>query len=541
MFRCRYDNICIHPHNVCDGVVHCKDSQDDESLCEAHCPYRCTCTGLTAVCNSTTHKRTHNHYPLLGLKVTQPRVDFNDLIHSCTSLLILDIEHTPVSRVELTGINNNVVLYMLTLKNNNLRRLPSESFNKLTLLRHLVIYDNVITVLETNVFNGLNNLQILNLSRLAMEKLENCCLCGMISLREIDLSSNNINVLLSEFLLTSNTVDVIDLSNNSLVYIQLRLKPFFTKIFFSEPVHYCFLNATKRDLETTNIFPQFCEQLLINYKYLIGCITLIVLLLIINTSVILHYLSFKAQHIILLHLAFADMFYVFYMATLTGSHLNYQEQFSLQRQQWFNSRICKVSMAMFIISLSQSKCVTFFLNISYLQGTKYMMERRQFTKRQIYTILICLWITTVSLSVIFTLFTDNTSHLCVPRASLSFQRDTYLLLIGYTMHLLLSVLNISHTIFTYLSIIRCIATLAKTTKKVKESRRKIRVLCIKAVIIVLSSFLCDGYLAFLPFINTNVLVKIEIHLILIATPQKVIADAFVYTYMNKIRHYINAK
>ena len=540
MFRCRYDNICIHPHNVCDGVVHCRHSQDDESLCEAKCPYRCTCTGLTAVCNSTTHKRTHNHYPLLGLKVTQLKMNFGDLIHSCTSLLILDIKHTPVSRVEMNAINYNEMLHMLVLKDNNIRRLSSNSFNKLSLLQNLEIYDNVIPVLETDTFRGLINLQILNLSGLAIEKLKTCCFCGMATLKTIDLSNNILTVLRLEMLRTTNPVHVIDLSNNNFVHIQhLSLKPVSTSIIFSKSVHYCFLADNTRDLEMSNIFSQICEQLLMSYRYLIGFISIIILLLAINTPVILHYVSFKAQHIILLHLAFAEMFYVFYMATIAGAHLYYQEQFSLHRQQWFNSRTCKVSMVMFIISLSQPKCVTFFLNINYLQGTKYMMERRQFTKRQIYIILTCLWITTISFSIMFTLFTDNTSHLCVPRASLRFQNDIYLLAIGYTIHLLLSVINISLTIFTYLSIMKCIATLVKTTKKVKAARIQIRVLFIKALVIVLSSLVCDVYLVAIPFINNNVLRKIEIYMILITTPQKVIADAFVYTYMNKIRQHIN--
>ena len=31
--RCRLDNICIHPIDICDGVMHCPLSGDDELLC----------------------------------------------------------------------------------------------------------------------------------------------------------------------------------------------------------------------------------------------------------------------------------------------------------------------------------------------------------------------------------------------------------------------------------------------------------------------------------------------------------------------------
>ena len=464
MFRCRYDNICIHPHNVCDGVVHCRHSQDDESLCEAKCPYRCTCTGLTAVCNSTTHKRTHNHYSLLGLKVTQPRVDFSDLIHSCTSLLILYIEHTPVSRVDLIAINNNQMLYMLTLSNNNLKNIPSNSFNKLIYLRNLEIHHNFLTILETNIFQGLNNLQILNLSGLAVKKLKVCCVCGMTTLRKIDLSNNNIKVLRLGMLITTNPVDVIDFSNNTLTFIQqFSFKTYFKTVLFTEPAYFCFLVNSQRDLAAKNISSDICKQLLISNTYLSIFMSVTLLLLIINASVILQHISYTAHSILLIHLAFADMFYLLYLITIVGAHFYYREQFPLHHQHWMLSTTCKASMIMFIISMCQTKCVTIFININYLQGTKYVMERRPFSKRKKYTILICLWVTSLLLSVVISIFSVNTSHLCVQPMSHSFHHMSVISIIGYISHILLSLVNIYLLVFTYLSIIKCIQLLAKKT------------------------------------------------------------------------------
>ena len=540
MFRCRYDNICIHPHNVCDGVVHCRHSQDDESLCEAKCPYRCTCTGLTAVCNSTTHKRTHNHYPLLGLKVTQTRVDFSDLVHSCTSLLILYIEHTIVTIVDLIAINNNQMLYMLTLNDNNLKGFHPYSFNKLTHLRRLDVRQNYIPVLEFNAFEGLHNLQLFNMSGLAVKKLKKCCVCGMATLHTIDFSNNNIKVLRRGMLLTTNPVEVIDLSNNRITFIQtFSFKTYFKYVIFTEPAYFCFLIDSQRVLVVKHTPSHLCEQLLTNNTYLSIFISLTLLLLIINTSVILQYISYKVHYIFILHLAFADMFYVFYLTTIVSAQLYYRHQFPLHRQHWMMSTTCKASMIMFIISLCQSKCITLFININYLQGTKYVMKRRPFSKRKKYTILISLWVTTLLLSTLFSVFTVNISLFCLQPTSFFAQRKTYISAIGYTVHLLLTFTNISLTTYTYLSIMKCIQTSARKTNKMADTNLKIKVLLVKAGIIIVTSVLCDSCLASLPFINTDARRKTELYTVLIATPLKIIADAFVYTYINKIRHQVH--
>ena len=34
MFKCIYDNICVSLHDVCDGIMHCSGSGEDEMLCD---------------------------------------------------------------------------------------------------------------------------------------------------------------------------------------------------------------------------------------------------------------------------------------------------------------------------------------------------------------------------------------------------------------------------------------------------------------------------------------------------------------------------
>ena len=146
------------------------------------------------------------------------------------------------------------------------------------------------------------------------------------------------------------------------------------------------------------------------------------------------------------------MFYVLHLKTIVGAHFYYRQQFPLHHQHWMLSTTCKASMIMFIISMFQSKCITIFIIINYLQGTKYVMERRLFSKRKKYAILICLWVTSLLLSVVVSIFSVNTSHLCVQPMSHSFHHKSVISIIGYISHILLSLVNIYISISIYILI-----------------------------------------------------------------------------------------
>ena len=50
-YRCYgFNQMCIHPDYMCDGVNHCP-IKDDEIYCNVTCPSRCTCTGLEFKCD----------------------------------------------------------------------------------------------------------------------------------------------------------------------------------------------------------------------------------------------------------------------------------------------------------------------------------------------------------------------------------------------------------------------------------------------------------------------------------------------------------
>ena len=51
LLRCRHDNVCVHPLNICDGHAQCLLFRDDERFCSiGTCPKMCKCQGSAMIC-----------------------------------------------------------------------------------------------------------------------------------------------------------------------------------------------------------------------------------------------------------------------------------------------------------------------------------------------------------------------------------------------------------------------------------------------------------------------------------------------------------
>ena len=52
LLRCKTEIICVSRYQVCDGVVHCPISGDNEVFCDLpQCPRDCKCHGLAITCS----------------------------------------------------------------------------------------------------------------------------------------------------------------------------------------------------------------------------------------------------------------------------------------------------------------------------------------------------------------------------------------------------------------------------------------------------------------------------------------------------------
>ena len=188
-FRCRKSKVCVHPENVCDGVFHCPQ-RDDEMLCNAQCPQGCTCQGLAFACNST--------------------VSINN---SYSQLRYLEIRDADVSRVDLSKFT---YLVLLRLSNCGLKEAPKVAH--LQNLRTLDLRNNELANICLNSFMVLHNLYSLVLSGNPLQSISPSA-DKIATLQNVDLSKTELLTIDSTNLSSFPSVKVLNMSQSALTTV----------------------------------------------------------------------------------------------------------------------------------------------------------------------------------------------------------------------------------------------------------------------------------------------------------------------------------
>ena len=197
LFRCKDENLCLDQFEVCDGVVHCKTSKDDEKYChyDKHlCPKNCTCFGNSINCSIS-------HYVKLPLISNQTRG--LDISHSSLKitpqsflkllyLMILNVSNCGISELESGSFAHLYNLMELDLSKNNISHLVNGTFLYLGNIRQLNLHGNRIKKIAPGTFNGLYKLKYLDLSHQHLKTLKGDTFTGLISLKKLDLSMNSL-------------------------------------------------------------------------------------------------------------------------------------------------------------------------------------------------------------------------------------------------------------------------------------------------------------------------------------------------------------
>ena len=220
MLHCRYDNICVHPHHICDGVIHCHYSQDDELLCTVSvCPSGCQCVRFTAICNGTTPNiKEHAFHNFTSLYLENLHSGSGILLHFQV-LEVCSIVNTSLCQGCISSINK-FPLKHLTLENNNITFLKPFSFDNLHNVSSFKLVRNIIHFLESHTFSGMHNLQVLNLTNLEIRFIQYCCFCNMNSLQTIDLGRNQLETIDWAMFITTKPLTNINISNNTITAVK---------------------------------------------------------------------------------------------------------------------------------------------------------------------------------------------------------------------------------------------------------------------------------------------------------------------------------
>ena len=423
--RCRGDDICVHPADICDGIIHCLLSGDDENLCHMlTCPEHCTCRGSAVLCTELEHisdvpskstafilenyvvsiKDTLHHLStVLYLKmlhctfpgnVVTPKI-FNGISDILTLILASNNIHSVIHK---SFISMRKLTYMyIDLRNNQIHIIHSLQFVGLTSLERLYLYNFQITGLSMYSFGGLTFLKMLNLSNNAITNLNQLCFYGPILIETIDLRYNK---LLSMELLSFPV---------GLVHVRLH---------FDESLYCCFIVKTQHCYIDGYHHPSVshCEAMLNTISIDILDIVFSLIILSLNLIALVFQGTHKkmSSHVALLkHLAMANTIITIYLILLCVSRLQYKSELIYLNTLWLHSNWCHLLEIIFFIGYVTPKCFWFLLVVNQFIAIRYVFRQ---SHRRISIIYIpgVVWLTMISLAVGQQRITQGNSIVCSP-------------------------------------------------------------------------------------------------------------------------------
>ncbi len=228
LFWCAIEKRCLSFIDVCDGVIHCPLTNEDESLCDIKtmCPLQCFCVGYAIQCINASLK----HIPDVGRNATTLILREN-MISVITSLkehrrlLHLDISFNEIKALDMlergvSPFSENTCLLYLNLNSNKVKSLGVKQFASLINLRYLGIKNNPLGAFGKNTFLGLLKITSLVIMSSQIDTLCNFCFAPLANVHTINITKNIITLIeinafynmskLQSLLLQNNRIEMYD-------------------------------------------------------------------------------------------------------------------------------------------------------------------------------------------------------------------------------------------------------------------------------------------------------------------------------------------
>ena len=419
ILKCRYDNICVHASQICDGIVQCLKSGDDESLCGiTSCPEHCICRGDIFLCSKKLP--TLEFLPKLkGLFLVNVKIPEKLNHRNKAFILILSVEFSLIigRTLDTKYFDGFRRLQILNLQNNNIVLIKRYCFTGLQELKILKINNNLIPVLYSSVFSGLNSVPHLNLTSMSIYKINKEAFAGLFHLKFLNLSSNNIRILSR---LTFNYIlnlFILDLRQNYISQIDnLALEVFKGIVYFDCEINCCYTGTTcivnNIDAALGNNCPVIFNG--VKFGYTIFIIQLTIFLL--NFLHIIYQANTRnhCQATLNRSILTGDSLISLYVMLVAMSSILMKDDF-IKTKKWLNSQLCLYIGSLVTIGILMEKVTFLFIAINHLFITKYALKRINFSITETYILVMIALTFALLYETFFTLQNkDNFSTLCLP-------------------------------------------------------------------------------------------------------------------------------
>ncbi len=268
---CRYDNVCVHPHDIWSGSVKCPMSLDDKALNgTGACPGLCTCLGNAIMCTTPIRLELPKLSTTIRLLVIRnPGFSLDNLQWkgALIALLHMQLSFCNISTIIFSHFRPLKFLQRLILHNNAISRLPNNIFQHLSSVKEIDLGHNLISSLQPSVFKGVHRLEILNLEFNKLTLIESCTFYELQQLTTLDLSNNYLTDLGDNiFCQISPPIRELHFGGNNLHSVDKRVLESHMQLLTylnTTPLQICcFLPKVEQCFPTERFFLSTCRNLL---------------------------------------------------------------------------------------------------------------------------------------------------------------------------------------------------------------------------------------------------------------------------------------
>ena len=382
LLLCRFDRLCVHPTNICDGIVQCLFSRDDEKHCRSwECPAGCVCLAFMVQC-FTLPAPFHYNINILVLRYTD--IPEHTTLSSMAGLVHVDLSSTIISNGHLNCylLWKLEVLRTLKLRNCSITKIAQCAFEDLRNVVSLDLLLNHINALESNTLNNINMLTNLQLSNITLFHIKPYAFIGLPYVETLNLSFNMLTHLHESLFYGVSNLYVLDIRNNSIVLIGEHT--FFhmsanLQVTCDTSVMCCHIKETQVCMSDTGaIHDGFrCGKIFGDRKFAQNNLyTSFMFLIVIIVSVISQSRAVKHRIQIILsrHLAVVDALIILYIMSVSSMSLWYEHHAIFIANHWLNTTVCYTLAVMVVCGLFLSKVTTLCVSINHLSVTKYALR-----------------------------------------------------------------------------------------------------------------------------------------------------------------------
>jgi hypothetical protein len=237
MLRCSVENMCVHQVEICDGVLHCPLSGDDEFACPevSKCPDGCRCFGRAIYCIHGVQLS----YPAIGIFRLKYPLDFEDI--SLRNAWYVDLSFCGIDSLAVLKKMRFPMVAKLIMNGNPLRDFDS-SVPWMQHIKFLEFQNNNLVHIHQNRFQSLNKVEQIILANSEIYEIKSYAFHNQRSLKLLDLSNTSLFSLMSDMFIGLESLEIMKLKDMRIRYVsQDVLQKNSLQMVMIEDVHFCCL------------------------------------------------------------------------------------------------------------------------------------------------------------------------------------------------------------------------------------------------------------------------------------------------------------